>query len=159
MIGRQINFYLAGDDQRRLLDAINQEVGCALICRNDLSSYRERRQFDRDSNDWAAAYLCEPSSIEATLRSISVSADASEVLAIEFMQPTMDGNAIQRGRFWYAPKFTLGNSFTPKPKIFIDWASGVFKIAKRELSTHRGGDWIGQEALALCQGNALTLTS
>lgn len=160
MIGRQINFYLAGDDQRELLTAINQEAGCALLCRTDHSPYLEKSQFDRDGGDWAAAYLCEPSSINVVLKSILAgTADASEILAIEFMQPTFDGSSLQRGRFWYAPKAAIGNALSPKPKSFVDWASKVLKITKRELRVYRNGDLIGREALALQKSDRLELVA
>lgn len=160
MIGRQINFFLAGDDQRRLLARIDQAVGCVLICRDDHSPYGARAQFDRASSDWGFAYLCEPSSVEQLLALIRADvADLSKVPVIEFMQPTLEGLTLRRGRFWFAPKYMSAGAWHQKPKEFIDWADRVFRIVRRDLVLHRDGDRIGVEALEMFDAGQLVLTT
>lgn len=160
MIGRQINFFLAGDDQRRLLTRIDEAAGCVLVCRDDQSPYGARAKFGRASSDWGFAYLCEPSSVEQLLSVIRADvADLSAVPVIEFMQPTLEGRTLRRGRFWYAPKYVSAGAWIQKPKKFVDWADKVFKVARRDLVMHRGGDRIGVEALELLDAGQLVLTT
>lgn len=147
MIGKQINFYITGPDRLRLLESINSKVGCVLIKRSDTRPYHVADKLDKSEDDWAIAYLCEPSRAEHVLDAIlSGTSDASTLLGIEFIQPKEEDGLIHRGRFWYAPKCLSAGEFVQKPKDFVDWANAVFATAKRELEPYKNGDWIGLEA-------------
>jgi hypothetical protein len=147
MIGKQINFYLTDADQLHLLRSICKDGGCALVKRSDDRPYHVSDQFERAKDEWAVAYICEPSRADRVLDSVLPGGgDSSSLLAIEFIQCVEEDGAIQRGRLWYAPKHLCEGVWIQKPKDFIDWADGILARAKRELARYGNGDWIGPEA-------------
>jgi hypothetical protein len=90
---------------------------------------------------------------------LSGSSDASELPAIELIQPMEEGSAIRRGRVWYATKYAEAGELVQKPKDFIDWASAVMTSVKSELVPHGNGDWIGQDAKRRLDAGLLRLTT
>lgn len=160
MIGQQLNFYLTADDQLHLLESISAGAGCVLIKRNSARPYDVSGELLKAEDDWAIAYLCQPSRCEQVLTAIrSDSSDASELLAIEFIQPMEEGSAIRRGRFWYATKCAAAGEFVQKPKDFVDWAQAVMTSAKSQLVRHGRGDWIGPDAKRRLEAGLLRLTT
>ena len=157
MIGRQINFFLTAEDQAQLLTNLNAALGCALIKRDsDSKPYFLAQDFSKEDEDWAVAYLCETVRSDKILKEIaSGKSDASELCAIEFIQPMQEGKVLRRGRFWYTSKYHLGRGFIQKPESFADWAEQVFRLTRRELVRQNNGDLIGSDALALQEASKI----
>jgi hypothetical protein len=160
MIGKQINFYLTAADRLQLMKAIQSKLGCIIVKRTDAQPYRACDQFDKEEDEWAIAYLCQHHHSNGVLDAVlSGHIDSSELLCIEFIQPTEIDSSIQRGRFWYTPKRLREQTLVPKPKDFVDWACAVFACAKHELSPHGNGDWIGPEARSRLDSGEIRLST
>lgn len=147
MIGKQINFYLTASDHQALLSLVNDAVGLAIITRDDETNYCSRDVFEKKADDWAVAYVTQPSARNEVLsKLLSGVEDSTELLAIEFIQSTESNGVISRGRFWYSSATYIGGVKVRKPDSFVIWADSVLSVTRRHLARFANGDYIGSQA-------------
>jgi len=157
MNSRQINFYLTSNDLRDLEAVVRPEMDIIPIeatCK-DVPSVLESTIVKRMGEDRLQIFLCNPQQLsEIVVEPVKSQpyklVDVLKSPAIEFLRCFESEVTLRRGRLYYIVNYLDDKGvLIRKNDTFVNWATLLFKIVKRELQRDNDGLYYGREAMEL----------
>jgi hypothetical protein len=158
-MGSQLNFYLSNLDHQNLVRELSKVTGISYILPPMTSVDLEPRDLSslqpwRPGEHSPFLFLREQRPIlklkPSGAKQLSFFVDEAESSVVEYARAIQRENEIQRGRLYYTSRYTGDDGRVHrKPPEFIEFAKGIFKIAKRFCTARHEGFYVGPDAAIL----------
>ena len=161
-MGRQINFYMAPNDEKTFLDYVLSTGNVAIIGQpSPTNQPRILKDFNptvRDETLWLTVYLWnQDTTPQVFLRAVEtqgyyvVNFFKSEVVEWGRCYLDMEKKILRRGRIWMEAYDLEGDQFIKKSEAFIRWFERLQRWVRKNCEKSEGasGRYVGREALLL----------
>ena len=161
-MGRQINFYMAPNDEKAFLDYILSTGNVAIVGEpGPTNQPRILKDFNpavRDETLWLTVYLWnQDTTPQVFLRAVEtqgyyvVDFFKSEVVEWGRCYLDLEKKILRRGRIWMETYHLEGEQFIKKSEAFIRWFERLQRWVRKncEKSEKSPGCYVGSEALLL----------
>lgn len=160
-MGKQVRFFMAREDEKQFLDAI-QQFGRVKLIYNTFSSesQMEVRSLEAAAGaiDAANLSLVNPSLGSAVKQTFYLSQsyhclDLAESEVVQFERCKPITTWLARGRLWFEEKSSQGK----KPADFLKWANSLLKWVQDNYDEDAAGNLVAPRALELSRAGKLQL--